>query len=116
MVFSWHTDTITRIRAPMATDSYNNPVRDWGNAVETPLTGWRVQPVQGSRRNVADTIPRDGLEKRRRAFGPPGVDLLPTDRVRWKGVVWVIDGDVDAWGSPTGQLAHTEVMLVRMEG
>lgn len=115
-VFRWHRDVLTRVRAPLADDVYGNPVRDWTAAVRTDLPGWRVQPVQGSRANAADSVPRDGLERNRRAFGPPGVDLEQTDRIEWQGDTWLIDGDVDRWRSPTGRLAHIEIMLTRMEG
>lgn len=116
MSFSWHTDTITRLRAPLVANDYGDPERDWSAATSTPLSGWRVQPMQGSRVNVADTLPRDGLDRRHRAFGPYDADVEPTDRIQWQGTTWRIDGDVDRWRSPTGALAHTELILARMEG
>ena len=116
MPFSWHTDTIVRIRAPLVTSPYGDPERDWGAATRTDLTGWRIQPVQGSRVNVADTLPREGLDRRQRAFGPYDADIETTDRIEWQGVTWVVDGDVDRWRGPTGRIAHTEMVLARMEG
>ncbi|ONK09439.1 hypothetical protein [Streptomyces sp. MP131-18] len=116
MPFPWFRDSVTRVRAPLVTNPYGDPVRDWASAVRTTLTGWRVQPVQGSRQTAAETIPRDGLERNRRAFGPIGADIETTDRIEWAGVTWVIDGDVDRWRGPTGRLAHTEILLTRMEG
>lgn len=116
MPFSWHTDTITRIRAPLVTSPYGDPERDWDAATSTPLSGWRIQPMQGSRVNVADTLPRDGLDRRHRAFGPFASDVLTTDRIEWQGETWRIEGDVDRWRSPTGSIAHTELILARMEG
>jgi hypothetical protein len=115
-VFVWHRDVLVRVRAPVVDDPYGNPVRDWDAATSTDLSGWRVQPVQGSRQNTADTLPRDGLERRQRAFGPPDADVLRTDRIEWQGETWIVDGDVDRWRSPTGRLAHTELILQRMEG
>jgi hypothetical protein len=114
--FAWHTDTLVRVRAPEVTNEYGDPERDWDAATSTPLAGWRVQPMQGSRVNVADTIPRDGLDKRRRAFGPYDADIQTTDRIEWDAATWTIEGDIDRWRSPTGALAHTEVILARMEG
>jgi hypothetical protein len=114
--FAWHNDTIIRLRAPLVNDPYGNPVWDWDNATSTPLAGWRVQPMQGSRVSAAETIPREGLERGRRLFGPYDADVLTTDRIEWDGVVWSIDGDVDRWRSPTGALAHAEIILTRMEG
>lgn len=116
MPFSWHTDTVIRVRAPLVSNDYGDLERDWAAATSTPLAGWRVQPMQGSRVNVADSLPREGLDRRQRAFGPYDTDMLTTDRVEWQGETWVVDGDVDRWRSPTGALAHTELVLARMEG
>lgn len=116
MPFPWFRDSIVRVRAPLVTGPYGDPERDWEAAERTPLTGWRVQPVQGSRQTAAETIPRDGLERSRRAFGPIGADIEQTDRIEWAGATWGIDGDVDRWRGPTGRLAHTEMLLTRMEG
>lgn len=117
MPFGWYVDTIVRLRAPLVPDGYGDgQLRDWGQAVSTPLTGWRVQPVQSARAMTAETIPRDGLDRSRRAFGPYDVDLVQTDRIEWAGAVWVIDSDIDQWRGPTGRIAHTEILLTRMEG
>ncbi|MFB7900035.1 hypothetical protein ACFC1B_27335 [Streptomyces xiamenensis] len=116
MSFSWHRDTLVIIRAPIVTDPYGNPRRDWAAATRTPLPGCRVQPVQGSRVNASDTIPREGLDRRRRVFAPLAADIESTDRIEWAGETWVIEGDVDRWRGPTGAVAHTELILSRMEG
>ncbi|NJQ04289.1 hypothetical protein [Streptomyces lonarensis] len=115
-VFGWHRDTLTRLRAPETTDTYGNPTRDWSAAGRLEMPGWRVQPMQGSRATAAETIPREGLARMRRCFGPPGADVLTTDRVEWQGETWRIEGDVDLWRSPTGRLDHTELIISRMEG
>ncbi|MEV6102621.1 hypothetical protein [Nocardia sp. NPDC051981] len=116
MAFSWFRDTVVRLRAPLVTDAYGNRVRDWAAAGRVPMSGWRVQPVQGTRLKTAETIPREGLERMRRAFGPHGADVVRTDRIEWAGSVWEIDGDVDPWRGPSGRIAHIELMLTRVEG
>lgn len=116
MPFGWFGDTITRVRAPLVDNAYGDPERDWGAAERTALTGWRLQPMDGARVTDADTLPRDGLDIRRRAFGPAGADVLTTDRIEWEGATWRVEGDVSRWRSPTGALAHTELILARMEG
>lgn len=47
---------------------------------------------------------------------PPGVDVVFTDRVRYRGVVYAIEGEPAHWGSPTGALAHTTISLKAWKG
>lgn len=47
---------------------------------------------------------------------PPDIDVLATDRVRYRGVVYAIDGEPGRWGSPTGALAHTTIALKKWKG
>lgn len=116
MTFGWFRHTITVVRAARTTDRYGNPVLDWDAATRHDVRRCRVQPVQGSRVNMAETIPRDGVETRRRVFIPAGADIDHLDRIEYLGLTYQIDGDVDAWPSPTGRLAHIELMLSRVEG
>lgn len=111
-MISFLTDTVTRIRASLADDGYGNEVRDWPNAVETDLYGYRVQPERGSEY----TIDREAITTRWRLFGPAGDDIQDTDRLRHRGVVYDIEGSVEDWPSPTGALAHIEARLIRVEG
>lgn len=48
---------------------------------------------------------------------PPGTDLVPTDKVRVRGDVYDVDGDVGEWTSPlTGTSAGLQVALKKVEG
>lgn len=41
------------------------------------------------------------------------VDVESGDRVRYRGVVYAIEGEPGRWPSPTGALAHTTIALKR---
>lgn len=112
-MISFHTDTITRLRAPLVEDEYGNQVPDWPAAEPgVPITGCRVQPERGGEY----TIDREAIVTRWRLFAPDGADLLDTDRVRHGGVDYDIDGSIERWPSPTGALAHLEARLRKVEG
>lgn len=109
---SWHADTVIGLRAPMVDDRYGDEIADWDNASETSLPGCRVVPGAGSE----NTVDRDQLTRRWVLFAPPSADLRATDRIRWDGTDYDIDGDLRRWRSATGALAHIEADLTRVEG
>jgi hypothetical protein len=111
MSISFLTQTITRVR-PVYTTERGDQVADWTNATTTDLTGWRLQPLVGEELLGL----RDAVTRRWKAFGPPGVDVTELDRIRYAGVEYEVDGFVQRWPSPTGVLAHTELILKRVEG
>lgn len=115
MLPSWASDVVTVVRAPVVVDRYNNEVRDWDNATRATVGGCSVQPLDSSG-GLAITPGRDAVVTRWRLFAPDGVDLLPTDRIGWQGVDYEVDGDLERWSSPSGGLAHAEVLLRRVEG
>lgn len=118
-MISYHTDTVTVVRAPVVKDPYDNDVFDWPNATSTPVTGCRVQPEHGSSRaggGVEYVIDREAITTKWRLFGPAGMDLLATDRVQHQGATYAVDGSVERWPSPTGRLAHVEARLTLTEG
>lgn len=47
---------------------------------------------------------------------PAGIDVESTDRVRYRGVVYAIEGEPARWPSPTGALAHTTLALKKWKG
>lgn len=111
-MIGFHRDTITVLRAELVTDAYNNEVFDWPNAARTDVSGCRVQPDRGT----DNTLDREAITTRWRLFAPAGTDLLATDRVEHQGVVYVVEGSVEDWPSPTGRLAHIEALLRRTDG
>lgn len=109
-------ETVVILRAPLEADRYGHDTRDWANADETTVTGVQVQPstsvepVEVGRTAVVTTM---------RLLTPIGtdLDLLRTDRVRWSGDVWAVDGEVARHKRPsTGAVHHVEAMLTRVAG
>ncbi len=84
-------DTVTLLRAPIVTSAYGNSGRDWSIATETASPA-NVQGPSGGE----DFGEGDRVTSRWRLFLPGGVNLEPTDRVRWNGEVYEIDGEVFA--------------------
>lgn len=112
MSIGFHRDTVTVLDAALVTDGYGNPVPDWANATETEVTECRLQPERGTE-YLTD---REAVTTRWRLFGPAGMPIQDTSRVRHNGIVYDVDGSVERWPSPTGALAHTEALLRRAKG
>lgn len=109
-------ETVTRLRAPTVTDPYQVQVRDWANAAELVITGVQVQPAKS---DEPTEIGRAQVITHYRLFSRPGVDLdiLPSDRVRWNGDTYFVDGEVGRYKHPmTGAVHHVEAALRRAVG
>lgn len=107
------TDTVTVLRVGTATDRYGDTVAgDWTSATATAITQCRIQPAAGPE----DTVDRDQITRRWLLFAPADADIRASDRVRWQGVDYDIDGELRRWNSPTGRLAHIEADLLRVDG
>lgn len=113
-MISFERDTVTRVRAPLVTDEYGQPTsqRDWTAATRTDINGCGMQPLPG----YAYTLDRDAVVTRWRLVAPPDADLVSTDRIEWGGSTYEVDGDVESWSSPTGNLAHIKALLTRRSG
>lgn len=102
-----HTATIVR---PVGYDQHGDPLP--GDPTETTVTGSSMQPA-GS---AEDTDGRDTVNSRWTWFAPPGTDLRATDRVRWRGHMYEVDGDPQPWDDDRGRPHHLEVQLRRVTG
>lgn len=82
--------TITVVRAPLVTDPYGNEgtERDWDNAAEHQVQGCSVQ----GQPSAEFTRDRDLVVIRKEVYAPPEADLLASDRVRWDGATYDVDG------------------------
>lgn len=109
---AFHTHTVTVLRGAATVDRYGDPIDGWSTATETEITGCRVQPAAGPE----DTVDRNQITRRWLLFVPPGADIRATDRVRWDGDDYDIDGEIRRWPSVSGRLAHLEADLIRVEG
>lgn len=105
------TQTVTVIR-PAWVDDHGSAVADWSNATESESNGWSVQPLGAP--EILDH--RDSTGIRWRAYGPPGVDVESTDRLRFADTTYEVDGEPLRWTSPTGRLDHVELTLLVWEG
>jgi hypothetical protein len=107
VTFTFGDHVVTILRATTTEDPYGNPVRDWDAATQTQVTGCSVQPVQGDE----VTVGRDTVVSRWRLYAPDGTDLLASDRVRFEGDVYEVDGEVQRWDFPP--LSHVTALLRR---
>lgn len=114
MLPSFCTETVSRLRAPYASDRYGNEAstRDWSLATSVTITGCSVQPMIG-----AETlVDRDAVENRWILYGPPGIDVVATDRIVHKGITYEVQSDIRRWPSATGALDNTQLELERVDG
>jgi hypothetical protein len=101
--------TITRIRPPER-DKNGDPVP--GSGSEVDIGGCSVQPRQSTEATDLRNTVTTGLV----AFVPAGADIAATDRIRWNGTVYAVDGEPAAWDDLNGAPDHVEVALRRVEG
>lgn len=102
-------DTITRLRATGSSDGYGNTTADWSgtlNEVDLPA---EVQPA-GSTEDVVDQA---RTTTRWRLWLFADADLTASDRVRWDGQVYEVDGDVETW-KRRGAPHHLEALLMKV--
>lgn len=99
------------LEAATLTDPYSGEAngQDWDNATRTTVQGCSVQPELGSELLVN----RDMVVTRWRLRGPSGMAVTARSRVEYRGDVYEVDGDVERW---PGRLAHTSLLLKRVEG
>jgi hypothetical protein len=104
--------TVTRLRAPLVTDRYNNRVPDWPNAARTDVAGVNLQPAGSPPDSDEDTVDRQVAVTGWRLYTPPGMDLdlLATDRIEYGGRVLEVVGEVGRW-EVAGRVHHVEVYL-----
>lgn len=109
-------ETVVRLRAPLVDDVYGNPTPDWANAAELTVTNVQVQPSSSTE---PLEVGRTSAITLMRLLTPIGtdLDLLRTDRVRWDGDDWQVEGEVARHMRPSdGSVHHVEAMLRRVEG
>lgn len=111
---TWADESVTRIRAPFATDRYGNEesTRDWSLATEVTISGCSVQPMIGDE-VLGD---RDARTHRWILYGPADIDVVPTDRIRHKGTTYEVKSDVRHWTGATDNLNNTQMELERVDG
>ncbi|MFF7290670.1 hypothetical protein [Streptomyces griseorubiginosus] len=71
-----------------------------------------MQPVSSAEQNDG----RTQVVTRYRLAGPPDLGLTVLSRVRWRGVLYEVDGDPGEHESFAGLLDHTEAFLKVVSG
>jgi hypothetical protein len=112
----WFQDTVSVVRAGVRTDRYGDESEDWDSPTVTEITDCKVTPVAGGPEDQGVLDDRDALTKRWALAAPPGTDIRSTDRIRWNGTDYAVEGDPLVWKSPFGSVDHLYVQLVRVEG
>lgn len=106
------TDTVTIVRASLATGYGNSRTYGWDAATRTTVLGC-VQPSASSERTGA----RDRVDTSYRVFLPGTVDVEATDRIEWGGGVFEVDGEPQRWPAPFGSSPHhIELTMSRVVG
>lgn len=82
-----HSEPVYRLRAPLTTDSYGDPVvASWEAPERTLIRGAEAQPGRNSETGAL-------LVNEARLYIRGGFPLNPFDRVEWEGAAWEVDGD-----------------------
>jgi hypothetical protein len=107
--------TMTRLRAPAVENRHGNSVRDWDDAgVEpgTDLAGWAIDAGD----TAGDEAGRSGTIVNYTARRRGDTDVLSSDRLRWRGEVFEVEGDVLFQPGPSVRTSHVIVRLKRAKG
>ncbi len=110
-------DLVTRLRAPdvAGPDGATIP-GNWSTVTEPQLLkvdypGSSFQPMSSDESIVAQQRTRST----HRAFLPAGADVLVTDRLRFDGLDYQVDGQPERWRI-NGIEHHLEVLVFRVSG
>lgn len=108
--------TVTVIRAGTRTGRGGDVIEDWSPAAvtRTPVDRLSVQPnTQGEDAEVGGVVRFTGY----RILSEPGTtpDITGLDRIEYRGVVHVVNGDVAYWPDPQGR-DHVELVMTAWEG
>ena len=111
-MISWWNDTISRKRPGTKTER-GSAVPDWSTASELVIGGCHVQPASTS---LTQDGRIEGLFEGMTLYAPATADIKAGDHIIYNGNEYAINGEVKDWPSPTGQLAHLVINLVRWSG
>jgi len=107
-----HGQTVTIVPGPPGTDAYGDPLPI--TRIGGDITGCAVAPRYSSEPTERG---RQGVIVGLTIYPPAGSDILFTDQVRVRGVLYDIDGDPAEWENPfTGDTPGMEVALKRAVG
>lgn len=101
-------DTVTVLRG-QSRDNWGNLA---GSDAGTDVTGCSVQPASASESTDRGEL----LVTNVTLYAPPGTDILATDRVRWLGTVYAVNGTPAVWRDEAGNVDHVQAQLLLKEG
>jgi hypothetical protein len=101
-------DTVTILRG-RTRDNFGNLQ---GGDTGTDVTGCSVQPASSSELTDRGELTVANLT----LYLPAGTDILATDRVRWNGQVYAVNGPPNRWNDETGTEDHVQAQLLLREG
>ena len=109
-------DTVTRLRAPDITGPDGATIPgDWTNVTDGQLLKvdypGEFQPL-GS---TEDVVAQQRTESTHKVFLPDYADVVATDRIRFLGVDYQVDGEPELWRR-RGANHHLEVLVFRVTG
>lgn len=107
--------TIERLRPTTVTDRYGNTVADdWTTPDVQAITGAVWAPVTNSENNE---LGRQGVVIGWRFYlTDVDVDIEPTDRVRWNGDDYEVEGEPARYAHPITGRRVVEILVSRVEG
>ena len=106
--------TVLRLRGTKSQDSWNDSATDWSSPGTLIVGNCSVQPLPGDEL----TLGRESVVSRWTFLsGQAGADIRSSDRIRYDGVDYDIDGSVQKFTDTTGNgLDHLVAILRRVEG
>lgn len=114
MPFAWSAETVTRLRAPLVNDQ-GTRVRDWSDESkldQLPIAGCSVSPFSA----IENTAGGDTETTTYEVHAPTNADVVDTDRIRWNGADYEVDGMPALWSTPTRSRSHLSFRIVRQVG
>lgn len=111
-MISWWNDTISRKRPGTKTER-GSTIPDWSKTSDLTITGCHVQPASTS---LTQDGRIGGLFEGMTLYAPATADIKAGDHIIYNSNEYAINGEVKDWPSPTGQLAHLVINLVRWSG
>lgn len=107
---------VTRLRAPAAVGPDGLAVPNWKAAESTwskvDYPGGQFQPLS----STEDVVAQQRTESTHKWFAPAGADVLPIDRLRYRGLDYQVDGQPEQWADEGDVDDHVEVLCFRIQG
>jgi len=111
-----HGEPIVRLRRQLVADPYSGELTQgrWEDAEELPIVG---AAVAASSTTEQASPNRQIVITSMSVYGPPGMDVLPADRIRAGSGLWDVTGENAAWMNPfTGWRPGDEFPVKRVSG